>query len=103
MEEMNERYKAAISRGLARFAAENLQCRAAIASVSQSAAEAVGSSVEELQYLEIWRIARLQARAQGMDADDFILALGADAEEASQLRAHGQKKIAHAIGMDELL
>ncbi|HBL65937.1 MAG TPA: hypothetical protein DDZ58_08545 [Achromobacter sp.] len=103
MEEMNERYKAAIDRGLARFAAENVQCKAAIASVSKAAAEAVGSSLEEAQYLETWRIARLQAGAKGMEADDFILSLGADAEEASQLRAHQRKKIAQAIGLDDLL
>ncbi len=103
MEDMNERYKAAIGRGLARFAAENLQCKAAVTAVSQAAADAVGTSLEELRLSEAWRIAGLEARATGMDTNDFILELGADAEEASQLRAHQQMKAAQAIGLDKLL
>ncbi|MBD9434203.1 hypothetical protein IB257_30060 [Achromobacter sp. ACM03] len=100
---MKERYEAAIRRGHARFSAENVQCKNAMAAVSQAAAEAVGSSLEEARGLEAWRIARLQASAKGVDVQDFLLELGAESpEELAEFREHQRRMIAQAIGVDNL-
>jgi hypothetical protein len=100
---MRERYEAAIRRGHARFSAEDVQCQSAMAAVSQVAAEAVGNSLEEARRLESWRIARLQARAKGVDVQDFMLELGAESpEELAELREHQRRTIAQALGADSL-
>lgn len=99
---MKERYEAAIRRGHARFSAENVQCRGAMAAVSQAAAEAVGSSLEEARQLESWRIAQLQASAKGVDVQDFMLELGAEsAEELAEFREHRRRTMAELLGMDD--
>lgn len=100
---MKERYEAAIRRGHARFSAENVQCQSATAAISQVAAEAVGSSLEEARRQESWRIARLQASAKGVDVQDFMLELGAESpEELAELRDHQRRVLAQALGVDSL-
>lgn len=88
MEDWNRRYGAAICRGLLRFSLENLECREAVAAISISDATAGGWSLQEARLVECWRIARQHAAGQGVDVQDFLLALGAESEsELTELLA----------------
>lgn len=100
MAEMGLRYEAAIQRGLSRFADETPGVRAAMASISEAEADAIGISLEEARDVELQRRLQEHVKHLGGDVAVFLLYQGAASDdELAELLAHRKRQIDRAIGL----
>ncbi|WLW63642.1 hypothetical protein RA224_09525 [Achromobacter aegrifaciens] len=80
MDEMEQRLRAALGRGLSRYADEHPEVDQRLAAITEADAVAQGTTRAHLQSIECWRWALIDSVSVGVHPQDFLLRLAGEAE-----------------------